>query len=73
MKDPSQSIPHYAFKRYRLFKMDFDSRANILNTEIKDNWTIEAKENMQAKQNQIIAQLRRSYGEDCFDGKLARY
>jgi hypothetical protein len=40
-------------KRYRVLAYDFDTRANILNTDIKDDWKPQVKAQWENNKNQI--------------------
>ena len=49
-------------KRYRVLTYDFDARANILNTDIKDDWKPELKAQWENNKNQIKEGLIAEFG-----------
>ena len=49
-------------KRYRVLTYDFDTRANILNTDIKDDWEPELKAQWENNKNQIKEGLIAEFG-----------
>lgn len=60
-------------KRYRVVNIDFDTRANILNTEIKSEWEESTKECWEKNKEQITAGLRKMYGDFNFDNKIQKF
>ncbi len=59
-------------KRYRVFVIDFDSRALSLDT-IQDHWEAHVKELHRQNQERTIARLKAEYGELEFDTKLENF
>jgi len=49
-------------KRYRVLAYDFDARANVLNTEIKDDWEPQVKSQWENNKNQIKEGLIAEFG-----------
>ncbi len=49
-------------KRYRVLTYDFDTRANNLNTDIKDDWEPELKAQWENNKNQIKEGLIAEFG-----------
>ncbi|WP_159881699.1 hypothetical protein [Paenibacillus puerhi] len=60
-------------KRYRVIGMAFDSRAMILNTEIKDDWTEDIKLQWQQNKNTITEGVQYQYGNHNFQNKLENF
>lgn len=60
-------------KRYRVINISFDSRATILNTEIKEEWEEEVK--MQWRQNKqfIVESIIHAYGANNFEDKVSNF
>jgi hypothetical protein len=59
----------FKMKRYRVLSMDFDTRANILSVEIKENWEPRVKEMWENNKKQILQELAIIYGPDNFEQK----
>jgi len=60
-------------KRYRLHWWSFETIANILNIEIKEEWEIQIKEQWLKTKEQIIFELKIRYWEINFDKKLENF
>ena len=57
-------------KRYRLFSISFDTRSEILNVEIQDNWEEKVRELWFENKKQIIEELKQQYGSFEHERKL---
>ena len=57
-------------KRYRILKEDFDTRANVLNLEIEDQWEDQIKEQWRNAKEKIKRGLLLQYGFEDADAKL---
>lgn len=55
-------------KRYRLFNIDFDTRANILKIEIQDSWDEKIKKQWAQNKEKIRTGISNEFGE--LDGEL---
>lgn len=60
-------------KRYRPMIMSFDARANVLSTEIQDDWKPEIREQWRQNHEGIRRGLAAEFGEDAFDDKLKNF
>jgi len=60
-------------KRYLVIKTEFDTRANILNKPIGENWMPEIKEHWNKMKNKIIEELKLQFGLNNFDEKAKNF
>ncbi|WP_435588067.1 hypothetical protein [Micromonospora aurantiaca (nom. illeg.)] len=60
-------------KRYRPIMMDFDTRANILATEIQDDWEPSIREQWHQNQERVRRELIAQFGENGFEAKLQNF
>jgi hypothetical protein len=60
-------------KRYRVFGMDFDFRANLLKTDIDPNWEEHVKVLNRRNQMNVVAGLVNEYGSLGFDEKIDNF
>lgn len=56
-------------KRYRTMNADFDSSANILNLEIKDEWEAEVKASHKDAKKSVRESMQRNYGTSSYEAK----
>lgn len=56
-------------KRYRTMNADFDSTANILNMEIKDEWESGVKASHETNKQNVRERLQRIYGINNYEAK----
>ena len=68
-----QRIVLRIMKRYRVLRFSFDTRANLLDIEIKDDWEEHIKEQHRNNHEQIKLGLQSEYGINKFDTKLERF
>ncbi|MCK4233861.1 hypothetical protein KAX75_05500 [candidate division WOR-3 bacterium] len=60
-------------KRYRVLRMDFDTRANILQTDIKDSWKKDIKQLHRKNKEGVINGLKFEFGVLNFEQKLKNF
>lgn len=60
-------------KRYRVLTVDFDTRANMLNTEIQDSWKPEVKAQWQENHRLIREGLIHQFGVESYQTKIDNF
>lgn len=60
-------------RRYRVLSFDFDTRAQSLIMEIRDDWDPKVKENHLQNRLEIIKSIEKEYGEMRLDEKIANF
>jgi len=73
---PFDELAHVADRgrrRYRVWGFDFDARAAILTTEIREHWAEDVKEQHRANHRRLVEDLREEFGERDLDQKVQNF
>jgi len=65
-----QQLRTKKMKRYLVYPFDFDTRAELLRTEIQDSWEEKIKAQWRTNRESLEASLRKELGDHNFDMKL---